>query len=74
MTIKFACGHAMDLGDNPSGTPVCGCGEVRIARVTARAPRFTGVASGPYAEFRNLGPATVHLAPGGSLNLAPPKD
>ena len=71
MHIRFACGHALDLGDNPSGPPVCGCGETRIQRVTARPPHFTGVASGPYCEFQNLAPATVNLAPGGSFTLKP---
>ena len=69
MKVRFACGHDIELGDNPSGSPVCGCGEKQIARVQARAPRFVGVATGPYTQFQNLGPATVNLAPGGSLNL-----
>lgn len=72
MRITFACGHHAEIGDNPSAAPICGaCGESRIQAVKARAPRFTGVASGPYAEYRNLGPATVNLAPGGSLTLKP---
>jgi hypothetical protein len=74
MVVKFACGHGMELGDNPNGSPVCGCGEKQIARVQARAPRFTGVATGPFAEFKNLGPATVNCAPGGSLTITTAKD
>ena len=74
MTVRFACGHTAEIGDNPSGTPRCGCGETRIQRVQARAPRFTGVAMGPYSDFKNLGPAAVNLAPGGSLVLTSPKD
>lgn len=73
MTVTFACGHTLALGDNPSGTPVCGCGNQQIARTHARAPRFTGTCSGPYAEFRNLAPTTVNLAPAGPLKLTPPK-
>lgn len=72
--IRFACGHAVTLGDNPSGAPVCDCGETRIQAVKARAPRFTGACSGPYAEFKNLGPAVVNLAPAGPLTLKTGKD
>lgn len=74
MTLRFACGHTLELSEAHQGTPQCGCGETRIARVQARAPRFVGVATGPYAEFKNLGPATVQLAPGGSLAVSGPKD
>lgn len=74
MTITFACGHTAQIGDNPSSAPICGCGERQIQGVQARAPRFTGACTGPYATFANLGPATVNLAPGGSLPLAPAKD
>jgi hypothetical protein len=69
MHIRFACGHDLTLGDNPSGAPVCSCGETRVQSVKARAPRFTGACSGPYAEFKNLGPAVVNLAPAGPLVL-----
>lgn len=68
-TITFACGHHTTIGDNPSGPPVCACGERRIQHVKARPPRFTGACSGPYAEFKNLGPAVVNLAPGGPLTI-----
>ena len=74
MTVTYACGHTADVGENPSAAPVCGCGETRIQRTQARAPRFRGSCSGPYAEFVNLGPATVNLAPGGPLTIASPKD
>lgn len=67
MTIRFACGHTMTLGDNPSVAPVCPCGETRVQHVAVRAPRFRGSCSGPYAEWAPLAPATVNLAPGGPL-------
>ena len=69
MQIRFACGHQVMLGDNPNGTPICTCGETRIQGVHARAPRFTGTCTGPYAEFKNLAPAVVNLAPAGPLVL-----
>lgn len=69
MKVTFACQHTMTVGDNPSGTPICGCGETRIQSVHARAPRFTGACSGPCAEFKNLEPIAVNLAPGGALRL-----
>lgn len=74
MTIHFACGHGVEIGDNPSIAPVCACGERRIQAVKARPPRFVGACSGPYAEFQNLAPAVVNLAPGGPLSITPAKD
>lgn len=70
MKLVFACGHGMTIGDNPQTAPLCViCGEPRIQAVQSRPPRFTGVASGPYVEYANLGPATVNLAPKGPLAL-----
>ena len=74
MKIVFACGHPMEIGDNPSGPPVCVCGEPRIQSVQARAPKFRGACSGPCSEWANLEPAVVNLATGGSLTLKSPKD
>lgn len=74
MKLTFACGHSADIGDNPSMTPVCACGETRVQAVKVRAPSFVGACSGPYSEFKNLEPIAVNLAPGGSLSIAPPKD
>lgn len=74
MRITFGCGHTADMGDNPSGSPVCACGDRRVTHVKARAPRFVGACTGPMAEFKNLGPATVSVAPGGSLALKPAKE
>jgi hypothetical protein len=69
MRVTFACGHPMTLSDNPSGAPVCGCGETRIQSVKVRPPTFRGACSGPCAEFANLEPIAVNLAPGGSLTI-----
>jgi hypothetical protein len=69
MKVTFACQHTAEIGDNPSGPPVCACGERRIQAVKARAPKFTGACSGPFAEFRQLDPVVVNLAPGGPLTL-----
>ena len=75
MTIHFACGHALTIGDNQQTAPLCViCGESRIQSVQARAPRFVGVASGPLCEFKHLDPATVNLAPAGALKVNPPKE
>ena len=67
--LRFACGHAGTMSDNPQTAPVCGCGETRITRTFARAPRFTGACSGPYATTRGVEPAIVNVAPGGALHL-----
>jgi predicted RNA-binding Zn-ribbon protein involved in translation (DUF1610 family) len=41
--ITFACGHRLDWNDGDPA-PVCPeCGDRRIARVVAPAPRITGV-------------------------------
>jgi hypothetical protein len=69
MRVTYACGHTAEISDNPSGAPVCGCGETRIQYVKARAPRFTGACTGPFAEFKNLEPIAVNLAPGGPLTI-----
>ena len=67
MTIRFACGHLTTLGDNPSGAPVCACGETRVQHVAVRPPRFHGTCTGPYAETASLPPGVVNVAPGGPL-------
>ena len=69
ITLRFACGHQATIGVNPQSAPVCGCGETRITRTVARAPRFTGACSGPYAETKGVEPAIVNVAPGGALHL-----
>lgn len=55
ITIRFACGHGFTLASDPQSAPTCPtCGETRISRTTAPAPRFTGLCSGPTAETRAL--------------------
>jgi len=72
MRVRFACGHVTDVAENAAAAPVCvHCGETHIARVQARAPTFTGVATGPYATFKALDPIVIDLAPKGPLKLTP---
>ena len=53
--ITFACGHRFSLDASVQTPPVCPtCGEHRVSRVTAPAPRFTGCCSGPSAETTAL--------------------
>lgn len=61
ISLRFACGHAFDL-DDATSAPVCPtCGERRVSRVTAPAPRFTGFCSGPSADT-NLALKAVPVA------------
>ena len=67
--VRFACGHSRAVGLNQSD-PVCQeCGDRTVRRVQARAPRFVGVATGPYCETQALGAVEVNLAPKGPLTL-----
>lgn len=57
MTLRFACGHAMDVDDDVTAAPSCAvCGASRITRVQARPPRFVGVCTGPCATPQALAP------------------
>lgn len=59
ITVEFACGHRRDVdGDS---TRTCLCGETRIARVDAPAPRFVGHARGPCADYKDLPAQAVTL-------------
>jgi hypothetical protein len=69
IAVRFACGHQTTVGANADTPPTCGCGETRIVRVAARAPRFTGACSGPYCETQAIEPGVVNVAPGGTLRL-----
>ena len=51
ITVRFACGHAVQVGESVSQAPECSCGERRVRRVAAPAPRFRGFAQGPCATF-----------------------
>lgn len=68
--IRYKCGHEGRLSESVSASPRCHCGETQIVYVkTARPPRFSGAASGPYAEFKAVDPAIVNVAPAGPLRL-----
>jgi hypothetical protein len=62
MRVTFACGHDADVPDAVSVAPMCGCGEKRVQSVKARAPKFTGSCTGPYAQAKALEPIRVSLA------------
>lgn len=59
ITLYFACGHSREVDGD--GTATCACGETRIARVDAPAPRFIGHARGPCAEYQDLPAKPVTL-------------
>lgn len=64
--LTFACGHGQAWSDGQE--PRCEqCGERRVSRVTAPAPRFRGVCTGPSATREDLGPVPVSVAPSGAL-------
>lgn len=70
--LRWVCGHKAAVGMNPQTAPACpACGETRIARTFARAPRFTGACSGPYCLPAVVEPGIVNVAPGGALQLKP---
>lgn len=67
--ITFACDcgpQAVDIDKMPS--PTClSCGNARIVRHTAPAPRFRGCVTGPYAQTVDLPAVAVRLtAPEGA--------
>lgn len=57
--VTLACGHTMKVSGEDA--PVCHCGERRVQRVKARAPKFRGVCQGPHASFTALSgiPVTI---------------
>lgn len=61
ITVRFACGHGFNLDAGVNSAPVCPtCGERRVSRTTAPAPRFSGCCAGPSAETLAL--AAIPLA------------
>lgn len=69
ITLRFACGHVMELDDTITGQPSCTvCGNGQVARVsTSRPPQFRGC-RGPYADGEALPGITVEgAAPKGPL-------
>lgn len=70
ITVVFACGHTQRLGDEFDQAPRCGdCGERRVSRTKARAPKFTGAVMGPHATTQALDAIPLNCAPGGALPL-----
>ena len=67
--VTFACGHTLNIGENPQAAPVCVCGESRITRTKSRPPIFRGVATGPYTETKAMDPGVVNVASAGPLRL-----
>lgn len=73
--MRFGCGHEGQIAETAASVPVCAeCGDKRVSRTKARAPRFVGACSGPYAESKALDAAVVNLAPSGALNLKASED
>lgn len=62
MTVRFRCGHALELPDTYAAAPRCAtCGETVVSRVQARPPRFLGTVRGPCATYEDLGAVPVRL-------------
>ena len=61
IAVRFACGHRATV--SPTAAEVrCTCGETRVVHTAARAPRFVGACSGPYAETTAIEAVPVPLA------------
>lgn len=60
-TVTFACGHRMRLETGIEIPQCSACGETRVARSSAPAPKFRGIAVGPCAEYVDLPAARVSL-------------
>lgn len=56
--ITFACGHTK-AATGAEEDVRCACGEYRVERVEAPAPRFRGTVLGPHSQFENLEPKPV---------------
>lgn len=72
ITVRFLCGHQTRVPETLASPPRCACGETRVTQVQARAPRFVGACTGPYAEYRSLAPGSVDLTTAGPLRLKEP--
>ena len=64
ITVSFPCPHAsVEWDEGTGGTPQCPiCGERRVSRVQAPAPRFRGC-RGPSADGERLTAIPVTLGP-----------
>jgi hypothetical protein len=68
VSVTFACGHSATVLTD-GAAPQCLCGETRVSRVKAPAPRFRGVATGPHATVQALDAMPINAAPDGPLQL-----
>lgn len=69
ITVTFSCGHAGQISETAQTPPRCHCGETQVRRTQARAPRFVGACSGPYAETKAVDPGSVNLTTAGPLTI-----
>lgn len=69
IAVRFDCGHEAQISETATQAPQCHCGSTRVVYVKARAPRFTGACTGPYAEYKALEPGSVDLTTAGPLTL-----
>ena len=67
--VRFDCGHEGHISETATTAPQCHCGAKRVVHVKARAPRFTGACTGPYAEYKAMEPGNVDLTTAGPLKL-----
>lgn len=62
ISIRFACGHKFSIDASVTAHPTCpACGETRVSRTAAPAPRFTGFCQGPSAESKMLEPLPIAI-------------
>lgn len=60
--VRFACGHRFSIDPSVNAQPTCpACGETRVSRTTAPAPRFSGYCQGPSAEPKALEPIPIAI-------------
>ncbi len=62
--VRFGCGHVAAVGEKDEGAVCPVCGDRRVQRVTAPAPRFRGVCHGPHATFEPLAGMPVTMGGG----------
>lgn len=74
MKLTFSCGCQHAVSERANGAACPAHQAARVTRVDAPAPRFSGLCRGPHAEYRQLDPKAVDLAPGGRLRLKRDKE
>lgn len=69
--VRMACGHpSLNLDPAKDAAPRCPvCGDDRVARVQAMAPKFRGIVRGPSASYQALDGVPIAAAPDGPLPL-----